>query len=269
VPYTGGNGGFHNGQTVASTGVTGLTATLSAGSFESGSGNLSYSITGTPAGGGTASFALNIGGQTCMVDICVNYVCRAKVNATDYRDFMCHNLGAANTCADPFTPTWEINGGYWQWGIKEQAAAGPIGSGSSEANDAVISGWNTTPAPNSSWADGSKTTEDPCPSGYRVPTKAQWDGVVANNTLTNVGGFYDSVTNYGAGKKFGDQLMLPAAGVWDFANGSLRGRGDFGDYWSSTEYDNVYAYCLYLSSSGTYTYFDYRTYGFSVRCIAE
>jgi uncharacterized protein (TIGR02145 family) len=102
-----------------------------------------------------------------------------------------------------------------------------------------------------------------------VPTKAQWDGVVANNTLTNVGGFYDSVTNYGAGKKFGDQLMLPAAGVWDFANGSLRGRGDFGDYWSSTEYDNVYAYCLYLSSSGTYTYFDYRTYGFSVRCIAE
>ncbi len=129
VPYTGGNGSFHNGQTVASTGVTGLTATLSAGSFESGSGNLFYAITGTPASVGTASFALNIGGQTCMVDICVNYVCRAKVNATDYRDFMCHNLGAANTCADPFTPTWEINGGYWQWGIKEQAAAGPKGLG--------------------------------------------------------------------------------------------------------------------------------------------
>jgi hypothetical protein len=49
--------------------VTGLTATLSAGSFAIGTGNLSYSITGTPASGGTASFALNIGGQTCTLNL--------------------------------------------------------------------------------------------------------------------------------------------------------------------------------------------------------
>jgi hypothetical protein len=67
VPYTGGNGGSHNGQTVTSTGVTGLTATLTAGSFTSGAGNLTYTITGTPASGGTASFALNIGGRTCTL----------------------------------------------------------------------------------------------------------------------------------------------------------------------------------------------------------
>ena len=65
VPYTGGNGGVHDGQTVTSTGVTGLTATLSAGNFASGAGSLTYAITGTPASVGTASFALNIGGQTC------------------------------------------------------------------------------------------------------------------------------------------------------------------------------------------------------------
>ncbi len=72
IPYTGGNGGSHTGQTVNSTGVTGLTATLSAGTFANGGGSLVYTITGTPSGGGTASFALNIGGQTCTLTRPVN-----------------------------------------------------------------------------------------------------------------------------------------------------------------------------------------------------
>jgi hypothetical protein len=72
VPYTGGNGGTHNGQTVTSTGVTGLTATLAAGTFAIGAGNLLFSITGTPSTSGTVSFALNIGGQTCTLTRTVN-----------------------------------------------------------------------------------------------------------------------------------------------------------------------------------------------------
>jgi uncharacterized protein (TIGR02145 family) len=65
LPFTGGNGGTHTGQTVQSTGVTGLTATLLSGTFTVGSGNLTYNITGTPSGSGTATFAINIGGQSC------------------------------------------------------------------------------------------------------------------------------------------------------------------------------------------------------------
>ncbi|MFM8485716.1 MAG: hypothetical protein ACKOCH_05230, partial [Bacteroidota bacterium] len=72
VPYTGGNGGTHGGQTVQSTGVAGLEAMLSSGSFANGNGNVVYMISGTPSSNGTASFALNIGGKNCTVAIPVN-----------------------------------------------------------------------------------------------------------------------------------------------------------------------------------------------------
>jgi uncharacterized protein (TIGR02145 family) len=270
VPYTGGNGGFHSGQTVTSTGVTGLTATLSAGNFGSGAGDLSYAITGTPASSGTASFALNIGGQTCTLSVTVSApVCRAKVTATDYKNFMCYNLGAANTSADPLNPTWEINGGYWQWGRLAQAAAGPTGSGAGQANEGAVSGWNTTGAANGSWADGSKMANDPCPAGYQVPTKLQWAGVVSNNTKTNVGTFNSSATNYGAGVKFGDELLLPAAGIRDYGDGALDRRGDNGFYWSSTEDGSDSAWYIVFDSSDPYEFNYYRTSGVSVRCIEE
>jgi uncharacterized protein (TIGR02145 family) len=274
VPFTEGNGGAHNGQTVASTGVTGLTATLNPGGFPEGTGNITYTITGTPASGGTASFALNIGGQTCTLDVTVSSappVCRAKVTATDYKDFMCYNLGAANTSADPFTPGWEINGGYWQWGRLVQAAAGPTGSGSGQANGGVVSGWNTTYAANGDWADGTKTANDPCPADYRVPTKAQWAGVIANNTITYVGSFSSSNTNYGAGVKLGDELMLPAAGSRDATVGALTNRGNNGNYWSTMENTTAPGGSWYMlfTSSSTITASGFRTSGRSVRCVAE
>ena len=65
ISYIGGNGGDYKTQTVSSTGVTGLTATLTTGTVASGAGTLTYIITGTPVGNGTASFAVNIGGQSC------------------------------------------------------------------------------------------------------------------------------------------------------------------------------------------------------------
>lgn len=67
IQYTGGNGGPYHGQTVTSTGVLGLTATLASGSFANGNGELTYIITGIPSSGGTASFAVNIGGQNCTL----------------------------------------------------------------------------------------------------------------------------------------------------------------------------------------------------------
>ena len=196
--------------------------------------------------------------------------CGAKVSATQFKYFMCHNLGAANTSADPFTPGWEINGAYWQWGRSAQAAAGPSGSGSGQANEAAVSGWNTASAPDGSWTDVSKTANDPCPPGFRIPTRSQWDGVIANNTATNVGTNWTSgATNFSTGKKFGNDLMLPAAGFRLYDNGILTDRGNIGFYHSSSESVTTNAWNLVFFNDSINTSSNYRTYGLSVRCIAE
>jgi hypothetical protein len=73
VPYTGGNGAaYSNGSAIASTGVTGLTATLTAATLASGAGNATFAITGTPSSAGTASFAITVGGQSCTLSMTVS-----------------------------------------------------------------------------------------------------------------------------------------------------------------------------------------------------
>jgi trimeric autotransporter adhesin len=70
VPYVGGNGAaFPAGTDVVSSGVTGLTATLSAGTLSSGNGSASFVITGTPTSVGTATFAIALGGQSCTLSL--------------------------------------------------------------------------------------------------------------------------------------------------------------------------------------------------------
>lgn len=73
VPYTGGNGtSYSAASAIASTGITGLNATLQAGTLASGAGNLTYTISGTPSGTGTATFALSFGGQSCSLALTVS-----------------------------------------------------------------------------------------------------------------------------------------------------------------------------------------------------
>ena len=72
LPYTGGNGVAYPTQTINSTGVTGLIATLTPGTLVSGNGNLSFTVSGTPTSSGLASFTISFGGQTCVFSIRVN-----------------------------------------------------------------------------------------------------------------------------------------------------------------------------------------------------
>ncbi len=73
IPYTGGNGlAYSAGWPIESTGVTGLTASLQAGTLNTGNGNASFEISGTPNNSGVANFVLQLGGQTCSISLQVN-----------------------------------------------------------------------------------------------------------------------------------------------------------------------------------------------------
>ena len=49
---------------------------------------------------------------------------------------------------------------------------------------------------------------------------------------------------------------------------SLNDAGSSGGYWSSAPDGSSYAYFLIFGSGYVYTIYDYRYYGFSVRCVA-
>jgi len=144
----------------------------------------------------------------------------------------------------------ESSGMFYQWNRPTAWAA----TGS-------VTGWDNEFISDKTW----ETTNDPCPAGWRVPTKAELEGL-GTGTWT--------IQNGVNGRQFGtkpNQIFLPAAGHRSFNDGKLNRVGENGGYWSSTEqgsYD-IDAYCLGFGSSAFgFSAYDKR-FGMSVRCVAK
>ena len=221
-----------------------------------------YSVTSSPSGAVTPSqcFA-NVGGTTKL--------------------FMCYNLGVAGT-QDPFTyQSGNNNGAYYQWGRQTDGhqlsastpqagpASGPVANrfitNSTSPNDWI------NPQNNSLWLDGSKTANDPCPAGFRVPTQAQWGGLFKDGTTSGAPSTAtrNTWTWTGSGFTVGANLYLPAAGSRNVNGSGLYNVSTYGNYWSSSVNGTNANYIFLSSGNVNPADIDNRGQGFTVRCISE
>jgi len=255
------------------------------GSIASGASSvLTYTLGGnlTATGGTVITGTFTKLGLNCSRTVIVQDIPVAIVdghNGTKLT-FMAHNLGS-DYSADPLIPSQAINGSYYKWGEATAVATAYTAAGN-------ISGWTTTYAPNGSWNAGTemapvKTANDPCPPGFRVPTKNEWAifdyGNAPNGTTGSmIGTRSNSATNFSHGmviSNFGEaKLLLPAAGErWDDSGsgnlGALFHRGWIGMYWSSTELtnDSTNSYWLRVDQSYPQSSTFSRASALTVRCI--
>ena len=282
VPYTGGNAGTYGAQSVSSTGVVGLTATLAAGTLANGAGSVTYTITGTPTTSGTASFAITVGGQSCSFTVSVGTAigqypagtvhCAGATtvvdvtNPTTGRIWMDRNLGATQVA----TSSTDANsyGDLYQWGrradghqCRTSLTTATLSSIDQPANGNFI----LAPSPPLDWRSpqnvnlwqGVNGVNNPCPSGYRIPTETEINAErISWSVNTSVGAFFAS------------PLKLPMAGIRYDSNGSLNAVGIYGFYWSSTV-SGTYSRSLSFYSGDAYLYDSFRAFGFSVRCLKD
>ena len=97
---------------------------------------------------------------------------------------------------------------------------------------------------------------NPCPSGYRLPTETELDAERLS---------WSANTSAGA---FASPLKLPMAGLRLHSDGSLLNVGTRGRYWGSTV-SGAGSRLLRLDGSNALMFTDNRANGYSVRCIKE
>jgi uncharacterized protein (TIGR02145 family) len=183
------------------------------------------------------------------------------------------NLGASRVATS--STDAEAYGDLYQWGraadghqiINRFAGDGKTTSGTTSTNstsdtpghgDFITESsspydWRN-PQNNNLW-QGVNGTNNPCPTGYRLPTEGEWSAERLSWSSNNAAG------------AFASPLKLTLAGGRDRANGSVYGVGSLGRYWSSAVSGAnarglEFSFLAQMSSS-------HRANGNSVRCLKD
>jgi uncharacterized protein (TIGR02145 family) len=295
VPYTGGNGGTYTSQTITSTGVTGLTATLAAGTLLSGAGSLTYNITGTPATSGTASFALTISGQICSFT--------RTVNSAGQNGITSHSCGATNvhnpaqtygTMTDQDNNVYRtIVIGSQEW-MAENLKVSHYRNGDLipiVINSSTWSGLNTGAT---CWYNNDSSafncpygklynwyavsdSRNVCPVGWHVPSDSELSVLqnylggwgVAGGKLKTQGITYWTSGNTGATNSTGFS-GLP--GGLQGPNGGFNTKGILAHFWTSTlniSQTDAVLFRLHYGQEGLDRFVWDNRHGFSVRCLKD
>jgi uncharacterized protein (TIGR02145 family) len=105
---------------------------------------------------------------------------------------------------------------------------------------------------------GTSGTNNPCPTGFRLPTETEWDNERQTWATSNPAG------------AFASPLKLTLAGVRRHDTGEIVNSGLLGNYWSSTVSSGTSRQLEISSSSNDASISNNaRVVGYSVRCIKD
>ncbi|MDV3926433.1 hypothetical protein CMT52_13210 [Elizabethkingia anophelis] len=235
----------------------------------------------------TAGVKYNLKLRLNPIDILLDYNGQKAVRISG-QIWMRHNLGA-NTALDPDqNPSVSgLHGNYYQFGRIASVATGTevVANSNYNGNPAAFNAWNT-----GTEASPVKTATDPCPSGYRIPTRTEFQALVDNTIQSNIGTWSAGDTNYTAAKVLTSKrnsnvkMSLPAQGAFGALGGNTppytytwywtNQRGTRVSYWTSTSNtNNDTSYFDGNSTSATVTQLNgnpsIKVLMKSVRCIAQ
>ena len=182
-------------------------------------------------------------------------------NPTTGKIWMDRNLGATQVATSSTDAA--AYGDLYQWGrgadghqlrtsstTSTQSSTDVPGNADYILNNIFPYDWRSTK--NDNLWQGVNGVNNPCPSGYRLPTIAEWSAERGTWSSDNAAG------------AFASPLKLTMAGVRQFSSNSIStGKGV---YWSSSISGNNSTYIEFVTGSAT-TFSIYRSYGMSVRCI--
>ncbi|NDE11321.1 MAG: hypothetical protein EBZ95_12260, partial [Chitinophagia bacterium] len=117
-------------------------------------------------------------------------------------------------------------------------------------NNNIIA-WQTTP--NTNLWSGVSGINNPCPSGWRLPTKSEWETLLSTPP---------AITN--SSTAFSSNLKLPASMGRDRTYGNIMGSNTNNLYWSGDGSNSTWAW---HHSGGIATGTFWPTYGAPVRCV--
>ncbi len=200
--------------------------------------------------GNTLTVTHDDAGGVAPVDKTVTYGTVSTNLSGATKCWITQNLGATDQASSATDSDEPSAGWYWQFNRKQ-----------GYKHD------GTTRTPNTTWIspiDESSDwlpANDPCTillgTGWRIPTKTEWEN--ADNT-----GGWDNYT-----ETYNSVLKLHAAGYLYSSDGSLNNRGSVGDYWSSTQNSSTSGWFLYFISGYSNMYNDSKANGISLRCLRD
>jgi uncharacterized protein (TIGR02145 family) len=195
--------------------------------ISSGTGSFTGTLTGL-SGGNTyfvRSFATNSVGTSYGTEISFSTVIPTVVSAGG-RIWMDRNLGATSVATSATDAS--SYGDLYQWGrgtdghqLRNASSLGSISNTDSPGNNKFIKGGDWRSPKNDNLWQGITGTNNPCPSGFRLPTKAEWETE------------FQSWSNRNEAGAFASPLKLPSAGYREFSDGSIS-YTFYHRYWTST-----------------------------------